>query len=96
MSTQAAEQHKKAAEQYGHAARHYQEAAAHYKRGQYAKAAHEVQTARGHHAQATEHASTAAEYHAESYVKNLHVLSLQRHFLQPSVSRRLRCARYAW
>jgi len=74
MSTQAAEQHKKAAEQYGHAARHYQEAAAHYKRGQYAKAAHEVQTARGHHAQATEHASTAAEYHAESYVKNLHVL----------------------
>jgi len=74
MSTQAAEQHKKAAEQYGHAARHYQEAAAHYKRGQYAKAAHEIQTARGHHAQATEHASTAAEYHAESYVKNLHVL----------------------
>jgi hypothetical protein len=69
MSTQAAAQHEQAAEQYGHAARHYQEAAEHYKMGHYAKAAHDVQTARGHHAQATAHASTAAKYHAEHYGK---------------------------
>src|SRR4029453_15264427 len=74
ISTQAAAQHEQAAEQYGHAARHYQEAAEHYKRGQYAKAAHDVQTARGHHAQATAHAATAAKYHAEAYVNNSHFI----------------------
>jgi hypothetical protein len=74
MSTQAAAQHEQAAEQYGHAARHYQEAAEHYKRGHYAKAAHDVQTARGHHAQATAHAATAAKYHAEAYVNNSHFI----------------------
>ena len=67
MSTQAAAQHEQAAEQYGHAARHYQEAAEHYKRGHYAKAAHDVQTARGHHAQATAHALAAVRAYADHY-----------------------------
>ena len=69
MSTQAAAQHEQAAEQYGHAARHYQEAAEHYKRGHYAKAAHDVQTARGHHEQAPDHALEAAKSHTEHYGK---------------------------